>query len=119
MENDPSRAIWKENAKLNAVENADFHVGDVRLLLNADFLAKNGQPDILITDPPRGGMHPEIVQTILEARVPKIVYVSCNPSTQARDIAALDEFYKVVKMQAIDMFPHTVHIENVALLELK
>tara|TARA_B110000483_G_scaffold19717_2_gene21659 strand:+ start:12320 stop:13723 length:1404 start_codon:yes stop_codon:yes gene_type:complete len=109
----------KENAKLNAVENADFHVGDVRLLLNADFLAKNGQPDILITDPPRGGMHPEIVQTILEARVPKIVYVSCNPSTQARDIAALDEFYKVVKMQAIDMFPHTVHIENVALLELK
>ncbi|MBL6876437.1 MAG: 23S rRNA (uracil(1939)-C(5))-methyltransferase RlmD [Chitinophagales bacterium] len=109
----------KENAKLNAVENADFHVGDVRLLLNADFLAKNGQPDILITDPPRGGMHPEILQTILKARVPKIVYVSCNPSTQARDIAALDEFYKVVKMQAIDMFPHTVHIENVALLELK
>ena len=109
----------KENAKLNAVENADFHVGDVRLLLNADFLARNGQPDILVTDPPRGGMHPEILQTILEARVPKIVYVSCNPSTQARDIAALDELYKVVKMQAVDMFPHTVHIENVALLELK
>ncbi len=108
-----------ENAKLNGVENADFYVGDVRLLLNKAFLAANEKPDVLITDPPRAGMHPDVVETLLQAEVPKIVYVSCNPSTQARDLAALDEKYKVVKMQAVDMFPHTVHIENVALLELR
>lgn len=109
----------KENAKLNGVHNADFHVGDVRLLLNAAFLANNPKPDVLITDPPRGGMHPDVVETLLAAEVPKIVYVSCNPSTQARDIAALDKKYKVVKMRAVDMFPHTVHIENVVLLVLR
>jgi len=108
-----------ENAKLNGVNNADFHVGDVRLLLNAEFLAANEKPDVLITDPPRAGMHPDVVEVLLKAEVPKIVYVSCNPSTQARDIAALDEKYKVLRMQAVDMFPHTVHIENVALLVLR
>jgi len=109
----------KENAKLNGVENASFYVGDVRLLLNNEFLNKNEKPDVLITDPPRAGMHPDVVETLLQANVPKIVYVSCNPSTQARDLALLDQKYKVVKMQAIDMFPQTVHIENVALLELR
>lgn len=109
----------KENAKLNGVENASFYVGDVRLLLNEEFLSKHEKADVLITDPPRAGMHPDVVQTLLIAEIPKIVYVSCNPSTQARDLALLDEKYKVVKMQAVDMFPHTVHIENVALLELR
>jgi len=109
----------KENAKLNGVDNADFYVGDVRLLLNNEFLNENAKPDVLITDPPRAGMHPDVVQTLIEAKVPRIVYVSCNPSTQARDIALMSDTYKVTKMQAVDMFPHTVHIENVALLELK
>jgi 23S rRNA (uracil1939-C5)-methyltransferase len=109
----------KENALLNGVNNASFYVGDVRLLLNNEFLNNNRKPDVLITDPPRAGMHPEIVQTLIEAKVPKIVYVSCNPSTQARDIAMLSEVYKVDKMQAVDMFPHTIHIENVALLSLR
>ena len=109
----------KENAKLNGVKNANFYVGDVRLLLNNDFLNQNEKPDVLITDPPRGGMHPDVVNTLIAAKVPKIVYVSCNPSTQARDIALLSELYKVTKMQAVDMFPHTIHIENVALLELR
>lgn len=109
----------KENAKLNNIENASFYVGDVRLLLNDTFLAENEKPDVLITDPPRAGMHPEVIETLLKAEVPKIVYVSCNPSTQARDVALLNEKYKVIKMQAVDMFPQTVHIENVALLELR
>ena len=109
----------KENAKLNGVDNADFYVGDVRLLLNNEFLNDNAKPDVLITDPPRAGMHPDVVQTLIEAKVPRIVYVSCNPSTQARDLALMSETYKVTKMQAVDMFPQTVHIENVALLELK
>lgn len=109
----------KENAKLNGVENAHFYVGDVRMLLNNAFLNKHKKPDVLITDPPRAGMHPEVIQTLLETKIPKIVYVSCNPSTQARDLALLSDLYKVTKMQAVDMFPHTIHIENVALLELK
>lgn len=109
----------KENAKLNNVQNASFYVGDVRLLLNNEFLNTNEKPDVLITDPPRAGMHPDVVETLLQAKIPKIVYVSCNPSTQARDLALLDQKYKVVKMQAVDMFPQTVHIENVALLELR
>ncbi|MCB9256503.1 MAG: 23S rRNA (uracil(1939)-C(5))-methyltransferase RlmD [Chitinophagales bacterium] len=109
----------KENAKINGVENASFYVGDVRLLLSNEFLNKNRKPDVLITDPPRAGMHPDIIKTLLEAKIPRIVYVSCNPGTQARDVAMLDSLYKVVKMQAVDMFPHTIHIENVALLELR
>ncbi|MCB0510705.1 MAG: 23S rRNA (uracil(1939)-C(5))-methyltransferase RlmD, partial [Bacteroidetes bacterium] len=102
----------KENAKINGVENASFYVGDVRLLLSNEFLNKNRKPDVLITDPPRAGMHPDIIKTLLEAKIPRIVYVSCNPGTQARDVAMLDSLYKVVKMQAVDMFPHTIHIEN-------
>lgn len=109
----------KENAALNGVENAAFYVGDVKMILNDDLIQAHGKADVLITDPPRGGMHPDVVQTLLKAEVPRIVYVSCNPSTQARDLALLDEKYKVVKIQAVDMFPHTVHIENVALLELR
>jgi 23S rRNA (uracil1939-C5)-methyltransferase len=109
----------KENAQLNQIDNAAFYVGDVRLIMNEDFLQKNGRPDVLVTDPPRAGMHEDVVNALLQAEVPKIVYVSCNPATQARDVALLSEKYKLTKMQAVDMFPHTVHIENVALLELK
>lgn len=109
----------KENATINNIQNASFFVGDVRLILNEEFLKENGEPDVLITDPPRAGMHEDVVKALLEAEVPKIVYVSCNPATQARDIALLSEKYDVQKMQAVDMFPHTTHIENVALLKLK
>lgn len=108
-----------ENARLNNIDNASFFVGDVRLILNSDFVEKNGKPDVLVTDPPRAGMHEDVVNALLEAEVPKIVYVSCNPATQARDVALMAEKYSVTKMQAVDMFPHTTHIENVVLLELK
>lgn len=82
------------------------------------FAERHGKPDVVITDPPRAGMHAQVVQTLLDLAAPKIVYVSCNPATQARDLGLLKERYRVVKMQPVDMFPHTYHIENVALLEL-
>jgi 23S rRNA (uracil1939-C5)-methyltransferase len=109
----------RENAALNQIDNSAFYVGDVRLILNEDFLQQNGKPDVLITDPPRAGMHEDVVNALLQAEVPRIVYVSCNPATQARDIALMSHKYTVTRMQAVDMFPHTVHIENVALLQLK
>jgi 23S rRNA (uracil1939-C5)-methyltransferase len=109
----------KENAKLNEVENAEFYLGDVSKLLDKDFIATHGQPTVLVTDPPRMGMHPDVVKTMLEAEVPKVVYISCNPGTQARDVALLSEKYDVIKIQPVDMFPQTTHIENVALLTLK
>lgn len=109
----------KENAALNNVTNASFNLGDVTDLLNEEFIANNGKPTVLVTDPPRAGMHPDVVKTILAAAVPKIVYVSCNPGTQARDINLLSEKYEVLKIQPVDMFPQTTHIENVAVLKLK
>lgn len=109
----------KENAALNNFSNTNFEVGDVRRILNADFLSRNGTPDVLVTDPPRAGMHEDVVHVLLKAEIPKLVYVSCNPATQARDVALLSEKYDVVKTQAVDMFPQTTHIENVALLELR
>ncbi len=109
----------KENANLNNVSNANFHLGDVSLIMNEEFIAENGKPSVLITDPPRVGMHPDVIKTLLEAEVPKIVYISCNPGTQARDVALLSEKYEVLKIQPVDMFPQTTHIENVALLKLK
>jgi len=109
----------KENAKLNNITNSDFFLGDVNMLLNKDFIDKNEKPTVLISDPPRIGMHPDVVETILKAEIPKIVYISCNPSTQARDVALLSEKYEVLKIQPVDMFPQTTHIENVALLKLK
>ena len=105
--------------RLNNVENADFFLGDVNMLLNDDFIKTNGKPTVLVTDPPRVGMHPDVVATILKAEVPKIVYISCNPGTQARDVELLSEKYEVLKIQPVDMFPQTTHIENVALLSLK
>jgi 23S rRNA (uracil1939-C5)-methyltransferase len=116
---EPAIIDAKENAKLNGVTNCSFYAGDVRMVLQADFIEKNGKPDVVITDPPRAGMHEAVVRTLLELAAPKIVYVSCNAATQARDLQLLSEKYKVEKVQSVDMFPQTTHIENVVLLLLK
>jgi 23S rRNA (uracil1939-C5)-methyltransferase len=108
----------KENAKLNNISNAEFFAGDMKDIFTDDFIAANGTPDMIITDPPRSGMDEKVVQKILEIGAKRVVYVSCNPASQARDVAMLAQKYKVVKMRAVDMFPQTLHIENVALLEL-
>jgi 23S rRNA (uracil1939-C5)-methyltransferase len=108
----------KINAALNGISNCTFYAGDVRKLLTQDLIARHGRPDVLITDPPRVGMHPDVVQTLLELAPKRLVYVSCNPATQARDVQLLSSKYAVIKVQPVDMFPHTHHIENVALLEL-
>jgi len=107
------------NSEINGVTNTEFYAGDMKDVLSADFIQQHGRPDVVITDPPRAGMHPDVVQRLLEMRAPRIVYVSCNPATQARDLELLDEAYKVVKVQPVDMFPHTHHVENVVLLELR
>jgi len=109
----------KKNAALNKIEHAHFFAGDVIKICNDEFFTKHGKPDVVITDPPRAGMHEKLVNKLLEMESTKIVYVSCNTSTQARDIALLSEKYDVIKVQAVDMFPHTHHIECVALLTLK
>lgn len=114
-----SIADAKDNANINGLNNTYFQAGDMKDLLNADFFATHGQPDIIITDPPRDGMHPDVIQAILNALPARIVYVSCNPATQARDLALLSEKYTIKKSQAVDMFPHTSHIENVVLLTPK
>lgn len=106
----------KVNASINNIENVDFFAGDMKDVLTAEFIETNGQPDVIITDPPRAGMHEDVINTILAAAPQKIVYVSCNPATQARDLALLDEQYSVAKVQPVDMFPHTHHVENVVLL---
>lgn len=109
----------RENAALNHINNCTFYTGDVAEICTDDFFAAHGRPDIIITDPPRAGMHSRLVQQLLNIAAPKIVYVSCNPATQARDLQLLDEKYKVTRLQPVDMFPHTHHIENIALLELR
>lgn len=107
----------KENAKNNQIENVDFFAGDMKNIFNDSFIAANGHPDVIITDPPRNGMHKDVVQQILKIAPSKLVYVSCNSATQARDIQIMDKTYKIIKTQAIDMFPQTHHVENVVLLE--
>ena len=109
----------KVNARLNRLDNTLFFAGDMKDILNADFIARYGHPDVIITDPPRAGMHEDVVKTILAAEPQRIVYVSCNPATQARDLNLLDEKYKVTRVQPVDMFPHTQHVENVVQLVLK
>ena len=106
----------KENSRINGITNTLFYAGDMKDLLTDDFIARHGKPDIIITDPPRAGMHPDVVQTILRAAPERIVYVSCNPATQARDLQVLDQAYRVAVVQPVDMFPHTPHVENVVLL---
>lgn len=109
----------KENAALNNISGAEFYAGDVIDICNDEFFAAHGKPDVIITDPPRAGMHEKLVRKILDMAAPTVVYVSCNPATQARDLALLDEKYTVTKIQPVDMFPHTLHIENVVQLKLK
>ncbi|WMI67435.1 23S rRNA (uracil(1939)-C(5))-methyltransferase RlmD [Mangrovimonas sp. YM274] len=107
----------KENAQLNGIDNVDFYVGDMKNVFNDAFISQHGHPDVIITDPPRDGMHKDVVQQILNIAPEKVVYVSCNSATQARDLALMDDAYKVTKVQAVDMFPQTYHVENVVLLE--
>ena len=107
----------KINSEVNNISNTLFYAGDMKDILNDEFIAEHGKPDVIITDPPRAGMHQDVIQTILKASPKRIVYVSCNPATQARDLADLDCQYKVTAVQPVDMFPHTPHVENVVLLE--
>ena len=109
----------KANADRNNITNCEFYVGDMKNVFNDEFINMHGQPDVIITDPPRDGMHKDVVAMLLKTGVPKIVYVSCNSATQARDLALMDEKYKVVRVRPVDMFPQTHHVENVVLLELK
>ena len=109
----------KENALLNGIEHGHFLTGDVIDICNDAFFEAHGKPDVIITDPPRAGMHEKLVKKILEIEAPLIVYVSCNPATQARDLSLLDEKYSVTKVQPVDMFPHTHHIENIVQLKRK
>ena len=111
--------MQKENSNLNKIDNTVFYAGDMMKILTPEFIKENGNPDIIITDPPRAGMHEKVVKQILNCSPKKIVYVSCNPASQARDIALLSEMYSVEKIQPVDMFPHTHHVENVALLVKK
>ncbi|WP_103067942.1 23S rRNA (uracil(1939)-C(5))-methyltransferase RlmD [Aquimarina sediminis] len=107
----------KENARRNNIDNVEFYVGDMKKVFTKDFIQRHGQPEVVITDPPRDGMHKDVVGQLLNISPQKIVYVSCNSATQARDLALLDEMYKVSKVQPVDMFPQTYHVENVVLLE--
>ena len=107
----------KINSEINGIRNTLFFAGDMKDILTDEFIAEHGRPDVIITDPPRAGMHPDVVKTILKAAPQRIVYVSCNPATQARDLQDLDAQYRVVAVQPVDMFPHTPHVENVVLLE--
>ncbi|TVZ59889.1 23S rRNA (uracil1939-C5)-methyltransferase [Flavobacteriaceae bacterium MAR_2010_105] len=107
----------KQNAQFNGIDNVDFYVGDMKVVFNDDFLKTHGHPDVIITDPPRDGMHKDVVQQILTIAPEKIVYVSCNSATQARDLALMKDNYKITKVQPVDMFPQTFHVENVVLLE--
>ena len=106
----------KVNSQINNIDNTLFYAGDMKDILNQQFIEQHGRPDVIITDPPRAGMHKDVVDTILFAEPERIVYVSCNPATQARDLQLLDVKYKVDKIQPVDMFPHTQHVENVVLL---
>ncbi len=107
------------NSDFNKIENTFFYAGDIKNILSEQFIAANGKPDVIITDPPRAGMHEDVIKTILKAAPDRIVYVSCNPSTQARDILLMSIDYRVVRVQPVDMFPHTHHVENVVLLKRK
>ncbi|AWX06262.1 23S rRNA (uracil(1939)-C(5))-methyltransferase RlmD [Prevotella intermedia] len=109
----------KINSEINNIANTLFYAGDMKDILTEEFVKQHGRPDVIITDPPRAGMHAEVVNVILGAQPQRIVYVSCNPATQARDLALLDKDYRVVAVQPVDMFPHTPHVENVVLLEVR
>jgi 23S rRNA (uracil1939-C5)-methyltransferase len=107
----------EENSKLNGITNTRFFAGDMKDVLNSEFISREGKPDVIITDPPRAGMHTDVIEAILNAEPDRIVYVSCNSATQARDLKLLDEKYSVREIQPVDMFPHTHHVENIVLLK--
>ena len=107
----------KANAKRNKIDNVDFFVGDMKNVFNPSFIKQHGKPDLIITDPPRDGMHAAVVQQILTIAPEKVVYVSCNSATQARDLELMKEDYEIMKVQPVDMFPQTHHVENVVLLK--
>lgn len=109
----------KENAQLNEISNSSFFTGDTKNILNEDFLKSNGKPDVIILDPPRSGIHSDIIHFIIKLKAEKIIYVSCNPATQARDLQLFSEFYIVNKCQPVDMFPHTHHVENIVKLTVR
>ncbi len=109
----------KTNAAINGINNAEFYAGDIKDLLNDEFVTKHARPDVVITDPPRAGMHQDVIDMLLKVAPTRIVYVSCNPATQARDVALLSAKYQVTKVQPVDMFPQTYHVESVVLLELR
>jgi 23S rRNA (uracil1939-C5)-methyltransferase len=107
----------KANAERNNITNCEFYVGDMKVVFNEEFIAQHGKPDVIITDPPRDGMHKDVIEQIMKIAPEKVVYVSCNSATQARDLALMDEKYKVTRVRPVDMFPQTHHVENVVLLE--
>lgn len=115
---DAIKDAW-QNAAMNGLTHCQFYAGDVEKICTDAFFTEHGRPDVIITDPPRAGMAEKLIQQLLKMRAPRVVYVSCNPATQARDLQLLDEAYKIVRLRPVDMFPHTHHIENVALLELR
>lgn len=116
---EPAIEDAKVNSSINEIDNTLFYAGDMKDILTEEFITEHGAPDVIITDPPRAGMHDSVINAIIFARPKRIVYVSCNPATQARDLNLLDAFYKVTKVQPVDMFPHTHHVENVVQLVLK
>jgi len=116
---EPAVQDARMNSELNGISNTVFYSGDMAKVLTSEFIMNNGKPDVVVTDPPRAGMHEKVVKSILEAAPEKIVYVSCNPATQARDISLMAAQYRISQVQPVDMFPHTHHVENVCLLELR
>lgn len=116
---EPAIVNAKENAVLNGIDNCEFIAADMKDILTPEYFAARPKPDVIVTDPPRAGMHPKVVKALLSVEAPRIVYVSCNPVTQADDLLALSEKYKIVDIQPVDMFPQTYHVENVVCLELK
>jgi 23S rRNA (uracil1939-C5)-methyltransferase len=108
----------KYNARQNGISNSVFFAGDMKDVLNENCTKRNGKPDVVITDPPRAGMHPDVIARLLEMEPPRMVYISCNPATQARDLTELSKKYTITRIQPVDMFPHTHHVENVVELNL-
>ena len=107
----------KDNARRNGIDNCEFFAGDMKDVLTASFIKEHGRPDVIILDPPRAGIHPDVAKVILDAEPERIVYVSCNPASQARDLAILNKKYRITAVQPVDMVPHTMHVENVCALE--
>jgi 23S rRNA (uracil1939-C5)-methyltransferase len=107
----------KYNSAINGIRNTSFYAGDIKDVFGMELIQKHGTPDVVVLDPPRAGVHPKVIEALLLATPQKLIYVSCNPSSQARDLALMQEYYRITAVQPVDMFPHTHHVENVVLLE--